>query len=86
MTGATATPYRPVPKEPAAITPERTPTITNLHRCDQCGARAYFRFVEDDYSEWLFCGHHGAQHRDRFAHTIEFDERWQLDVKLDASA
>lgn len=66
-------------------------TLTASDRCDKanCGARAYWRFVHrETLSELLFCGHHGSKVHAVVNHDsyVVFDERAQLDVKLDASA
>lgn len=66
-------------------------TLTSADRCDQqqCGARAYWRFVHQaTLQELTFCAHHGKRVDtliDRDAYLV-FDERDQLNVKLDASA
>lgn len=64
-------------------------TLTAADRCDQCGARAYVRIVDPvSWRDLLFCGHDFAHHEAEILKTefSVFDERGQLDVKLDASA
>lgn len=38
------------------------PTLTNLDRCDRCGAQAYVRVVLPGGSDLLFCRHHAKSH------------------------
>ncbi len=38
------------------------PTLTNLDRCDRCGAQAYVRVVLPGGGELLFCRHHAKSH------------------------
>jgi hypothetical protein len=62
-------------------------TLTYADRCDACGAHAYWRFVFSDWRELTFCAHHGAEVEPFLAaSTAVYDEREQLNVKLDASA
>lgn len=87
MTGATTAPYRPT-EAPAPIEEVSTgPTLTYADRCDSCGARAYFRFVFEDWRELTFCAHHGRVYAPLLAEkTAMWDESDQLNVRLDVSA
>jgi hypothetical protein len=40
-------------------------TLTNLDRCDRCGAQAYVRFEFDQGMELMFCNHHATEHGDK---------------------
>ena len=40
-------------------------TLTNLDRCDRCGAQAYVRFEFDQGIELMFCNHHATEHGDK---------------------
>lgn len=50
------------PIETAPPTTSPVP-LTNLDRCDRCGAQAYVRASLPGGTELLFCGHHGNAHR-----------------------
>ena len=41
-----------------------TAPLTGNDRCDSCGAQAYVR-VTIPSGQLLFCGHHGAKHKDQ---------------------
>lgn len=65
--------------------------LTHQDVCDaaRCGARAYVRIVDPDtLNDLLFCAHHARQyHRVIEDGTfIVYDDRWILDLPLDASA
>ena len=54
----------PTDTAPDATTTESGSTpLTNLDRCDRCGAQAYVRATLPGGTELLFCGHHGNAHR-----------------------
>jgi hypothetical protein len=40
-------------------------TLSNLDRCDRCGAQAYVRFEFDQGMELLFCNHHATEHGEK---------------------
>jgi len=66
-------------------------TLTASDRCDvrKCGARAFVRTVDPvTWFDILWCGHHFRQVESKILERefSVFDERGQLDVKLDASA
>jgi hypothetical protein len=51
-------------REEAAPATALAPTrpLTDVHRCDRCGARAYVRVLLPGRRELLFCAHHNRQH------------------------
>lgn len=90
MTGGTA-----IWKPPASPTTPATSefVLTAKDRCDvqDCGARAYWRFLMPvSLHDLVMCGHHGQQYeaimRANLDALVIIDERAQLEVKLDASA
>ncbi|GGH56662.1 DUF7455 domain-containing protein [Rothia aerolata] len=41
-----------------------TRELTNLDRCDACGAQAYVRVVMASGNELYFCGHHARENEE----------------------
>jgi hypothetical protein len=39
--------------------------LTNLDRCDRCGAQAYVRFEFENGMELQFCNHHATEHGEK---------------------
>ena len=79
-----------VPDVLIITTPNRDYQLDNSHRCDSCGARAYYQVwlkeneTEQDTrttpKELLFCAHHWNHHRTRLAPMCMYinDESRQL--------
>jgi len=55
--------------------------LTNLDRCDRCGAQAYVRATLATGSTLLFCAHHGREYTPKLAelNATIVDESVRLD-------
>ena len=68
---------------------ERSDTLNNADRCDQCGAQAFvWAEVPNSESGLLFCSHHfnRAETKLRAFKLQIVDERWKINEKASASS
>lgn len=69
-----------VATKPVKTEEERTDTLDATHRCDTCGAQAYYQPIFGDGTYLLFCNHHWHKNLDALKNVMvtKVDESWKL--------